>query len=604
MAKRRTTPELNLQKELPQVLSTDFNLFYKPDVAPRDKSVDAFTKSLDAFVSGAGTDLVIGSEIKQKQENEAQAIKDYNENRDKFTKQVETGSIPKEANPYYIEKLQELHLNKKAEDFKIQAYRNYAEAKLNKNTNVGAFDSYYEDQLKNFVAENQLGTFSPEKLEKGFFSKTSGTRNALAQTHAQNQLNAVGDEFDALFKENIQIFLNSDDDIETMGENISIFVQDAVKNGAGKLSARNLLLDSLKDYLLTTSDFEGASRIIRELPKNINLSGLGALGDVKALENDFNELKEALDKRQVDKDALNIRRQNLLDNKEQDDIYASLDVYDNFEDYSKSSEYAQLTAKSKRDAENIYANHFSGYAQRTSDQSRSDVEQLILESKFTEARAYLKNNQSQFSEAEFNKIRSNVLILEATKTDGLLEHDLFKAFQNNINVNVIAVNKGSPTGSALISPALGLQFKEEMAKWLANNPLSKFNNDSSERETKFLEHVAKREKDYMNVINQNKIEVPTAVPQNQGGSGEQGGKETFDPNKLKTEPKKSKKELRNPEIVDKELSIDLSSAVIIPDNLKASARRKFIRDNPNALTQEEFDRIKEKQDANKQEVGE
>ena len=28
MAKRRTTPELNLQKELPQVLSTDFNLFY------------------------------------------------------------------------------------------------------------------------------------------------------------------------------------------------------------------------------------------------------------------------------------------------------------------------------------------------------------------------------------------------------------------------------------------------------------------------------------------------------------------------------------------------------------------------------------------------
>ena len=93
----------------------------------------------------------------------------------------------------------ELHLNKKAEDFKLQAYRNYAEAKLNKNTNVGAFDSYYEDQLKNFVADNQLGTFSPEKLEKGFFSKTSATRNSLAQTHAQNQLIAIGEEFDTLF---------------------------------------------------------------------------------------------------------------------------------------------------------------------------------------------------------------------------------------------------------------------------------------------------------------------------------------------------------------------------------------------------------------------
>ena len=603
MAKRRTTPELNLQKELPQVLSTDFNLFYKPDVAPRDKSVDAFTQSLDAFVSGAGTDLVIGSEIKQKQENEALAIKDYNENRDKFTKQVETGSIPKEANPYYIEKLQELHLNKKAQDFKIQAYRNYAEAKLNKNTNVGAFDSYYEDQLKNFVAENQLGTFSPEKLEKGFFSKTSGTRNSLAQTHAQNQLNAVGDEFDALFKENIQIYLNSDDDIETIGENISIFVQDAVKNGAGKVSARDLLLDSLRDYLATTSDFEGANRIIRELPKNINLSGLGALGDVKALENDFNAMKEALDEREITLLDRDKRRQTALDNKEKDSIYDSLEVFDNFEDYSKSENYKELTEPSKKLAQSIYANHFSGYATKTSDQARSDVEQLILESKFEEARDFLITNQSQFSEAEFNKIRSNVLVLEATKTDGLLEHDLFKALQDNINVNVIAVNKGSPTGSALISPALGLQFKEEMAKWLANNPLSKFNNDSSERETKFLEHVAKRQKEYMNVINQNKIEVPTAVPQNQGD--EQGGNnnntETFDPDKLKP---KTKKELRNPEVVDEELSIDLSSAVIIPDNLKASARRKFIRDNPNALTQEEFDRIKEKQDANKQEVGE
>ena len=91
MAKRRTTPELNLQKELPQVLSTDFNLFYKPDVAPVDPSVEAFTKSLDAFVKGAGTDLTILKEVKEKETNEAQAIKDYNENRDKFAKQVENG---------------------------------------------------------------------------------------------------------------------------------------------------------------------------------------------------------------------------------------------------------------------------------------------------------------------------------------------------------------------------------------------------------------------------------------------------------------------------------------------------------------------------------
>ena len=59
-------------------------------------------KSLDNFISGAGTDLVIQKETKIKEKNEAQAIKDYNENRDKFAKQVEQGNIPKESNPYYL----------------------------------------------------------------------------------------------------------------------------------------------------------------------------------------------------------------------------------------------------------------------------------------------------------------------------------------------------------------------------------------------------------------------------------------------------------------------------------------------------------------------
>ena len=34
MAKKRTTPELNLTPELPEVVSRDFNLFFKPDPEP------------------------------------------------------------------------------------------------------------------------------------------------------------------------------------------------------------------------------------------------------------------------------------------------------------------------------------------------------------------------------------------------------------------------------------------------------------------------------------------------------------------------------------------------------------------------------------------
>ena len=51
MAKRRTTPDLNLQPELPKVLATDFNLFYKPQAEPQVAGMEEFTKSLDAFVN-------------------------------------------------------------------------------------------------------------------------------------------------------------------------------------------------------------------------------------------------------------------------------------------------------------------------------------------------------------------------------------------------------------------------------------------------------------------------------------------------------------------------------------------------------------------------
>ncbi|MDC3138269.1 hypothetical protein OA508_00180 [Candidatus Pelagibacter sp.] len=511
MVKRRTTPDLNLQKELPQVLSTDFNLFYKPEQAPVDKSVDQFTKSLDAFISGAGTDLVIAGELKEKKTNEAQAIKDYNENRDKFSKQVETGSIPKEANPYYIEKLQELHLNKKAEEFKIQAYRNYAKAKLNKNTNVGAFDSYYEDELKNFVSANQLGTFSPEKLEKGFFSKTSGTRNSLAQTHAQNQLIAIGEEFDVLFKENIQSILASDEDMQTRGERITLFIQDTVKNGAGKLSTRNLFLSALGDYLKTTSDFEEAERIIHLLPSMVNLSGLGALGDVNALKNDFDKLKEDLDDRKILFNEKKIRKQKAIDGVQIDGIYKSLDKYEDIEEYKASPEYPQLSEENKKKADSIYANHFSGYAQKTNDQSRSEVEQLILKSDFEGARNYLVDNQSQFTEAEHSKLRNEVLILDATKGDGLITHELFEAFRDKIETNLKAVNKASPTGTPLVNPALALTFEKEMRQWLKDNPPANFPSDSA-RQKAFLEEVQTRSQAYQNVISKGEVPVVNQVP--------------------------------------------------------------------------------------------
>ena len=117
MAKRRIKPELNLQPELPQVLSEDFNLFYKPEAEPEIAGLKEFTASLDNFISDAGTKIVLSKELKQKEVNSAQAEKDFIENKNKFRDAVKNGTIDKTANPYYIEKYKELSLNEFADNF-------------------------------------------------------------------------------------------------------------------------------------------------------------------------------------------------------------------------------------------------------------------------------------------------------------------------------------------------------------------------------------------------------------------------------------------------------------------------------------------------------
>ena len=82
MARKKT--ELNLQAELPEVRSTDFNLFYKPQEAPIDKSITLFAQSLDRFVNDAGMKMVLSAEQKEKEVNEAEATEQFNKNRSRF----------------------------------------------------------------------------------------------------------------------------------------------------------------------------------------------------------------------------------------------------------------------------------------------------------------------------------------------------------------------------------------------------------------------------------------------------------------------------------------------------------------------------------------
>ena len=108
MARRnRNIPDLNLEPEEAKVLSTDFNLFYRPQEEPLPAGLKEFTDALDNFVTGGASKAVIGAEVKMKKSERAKALKDYKENKGKFRDAVKNGEIDKTANPYYLEKYKE-----------------------------------------------------------------------------------------------------------------------------------------------------------------------------------------------------------------------------------------------------------------------------------------------------------------------------------------------------------------------------------------------------------------------------------------------------------------------------------------------------------------
>ena len=96
----RKTPELKLNEDEPLVLSRDFNLFYQPGKEPLPQGTETFLKSLDAFVSGAGSKMVIASEYKQSKEESAKAVKDYINLKTKFRTAIKEGKIKNSDSEY------------------------------------------------------------------------------------------------------------------------------------------------------------------------------------------------------------------------------------------------------------------------------------------------------------------------------------------------------------------------------------------------------------------------------------------------------------------------------------------------------------------------
>ena len=462
----RKTNKLDLKPDARQVLSSDFNLFYKPQAKPEIAGMKELTASLNNFVNDAGAKMVIASEVKQKKVNEAQAIEEYNKNRTAFNERVNNGTLPKEANPYFIDKYKELELNTKAQIFSNTLGTKYAEMKVSENPDPEAFQKFYETEIKKYVAENNLGSYKPTDLEKGFFQKTSGFKAQLFQTHVSSQMANISEQYKINFQNNIQGFFDDSKSFEEIGAEISAFIIDKTANGLSNGSAQKYLLETLTDYAENTGNFEYAEKILEELPKHIQL-GTGKFGDIKGLKDDLFQIKDKLQERADNKlSDDNTRRQN-------ENTVAKLDAFDVADKYAtlseakEGAEWGTLSNYAKAEVEATYMSRRSGFASQTEPNVRDELDKLITSSNFEEALEYLKNNQNRVQQAYYNDMLAVIKDYKISGNDGLLNSDVYEYVAGELQT--LVDNQGKNKISLNYDPNRVLKLERKAIEWLSEN---------------------------------------------------------------------------------------------------------------------------------------
>ena len=483
----RKTPDLNLQPEEQKVLSTDFNLFYRPQEAPLPAGMKEFTASLDNFVNGGATKAVIGAEVKMKKSERAKALKDYKENKGKFRDAVKNGEIDKTANPYYLEKYKELTLNSFANEFTERVLQNYENSGVSKDLTEGAFEKFYKENLGKFIKEKELGFFKPEELEGGFFKETSAYRNQLEATHKQNLLNEFNKDFDNKIKERIvgtfEKYKTWDTDQLSEGEiqagvtkwdKISEVLQGEIQSlfdvtGNGR-DVVDTIFDGLELYVTSTDDYEFALQVIQQIPKKL-IAGTGSIADIGRLKNKQQELKDLLIEKQNEKLNNEVQFE-----KNKDNITVAR-THNFLEDTLKNNPNFNLTQwindKGRTDAERIAGEQYKKsllFDGGNSDDTDiiKEIEKLLNNNEYAEASklAYEALESGKIRKATYQSYKSTV-IPNAQNLEGNVYFDdiyisgQFKAFEKIITSGV------SNTASDAIT--VRATMRKKLLAWLVAN---------------------------------------------------------------------------------------------------------------------------------------
>ena len=504
MAKRREV-NLDLTPELPQIVARDFNLFYQEKERPTDPAVDVFVKSLDNWISNAGTKAVFVAEKKEKEVGEAEATKLWNEGKQDFKKAVEAGEVDKNANPYLIDKYKELDLNSKARKFRDELYKKYEELDVSENTEAGGFDSFYKNQLEKFLKANQLLNFDALTLNKGFFSQTDKIYNSLSNTHSQTQLSKIGERYKKGLKENIigAIEEGNDGDPDTMpnvGDAINKLIQDNIHLRTGT-ELRDFVLEAVEEWITNTDDFDYAEEVLDSLMKYVD-GGTNKFENIGVVKNKIDALKQHLLKEKNEFDDENVKiynnkvktgkievRKNLAEKMKTEDF--------NFYEWRKKDEYLNLMPEVQEEAKKYYSSMGGSFAGTTDAGVLTEVYKRIRKGNVYEdggADDFLETNKDLFSKSDYINFKTK-LIPNAFYTSGdeLVNHPIFKDF-----ADMAKVWMRSPT--VTFDPVAGFlkysRWEDDIYAWMTNNKLEKFGGDKQKRADAFKTYVQDQMKNF------------------------------------------------------------------------------------------------------------
>jgi len=483
--KGRKSPTLNLVPEEQKVLSTDFNMFYTPQEKPLPAGLKEFTTSLDNFVNGAGSKMVLGAEVKMKKSESAKALKDYNEMKGKFRDAVKSGEIDKTANPYYLEKYKDLTLNSFASEFSERALKNYESSGIKKDITEGAFEKFYKEQLGLFVKDKKLGFFKPEELEKSFFRQTSIYRQQLEAKHKQNLLEEFNKNFDSKIKDrvvgviethkNFDTSLLSEAEIQSgvtkwdkIAEGLQKEISELLDTTGDGGASIDTIFDGIELYVTSTDDYEFALQVIQNVPELL-IGGTDTVENIGRIKNKKQELTDLLIEKQNEKLNEIVKFEAVKDKKVAVDTYNFLEISKNENPDFSITQW--VNDKSRTDAERIAGEKYRESLKymggnKDAPDVLKQIEKHLKNNEFKEASdlAYKAYQEDDLTRGTFQSYKATV-IPNAQQLEGNTYFDsyyisgMFDAFEKTIASGKL----GGDVTQAITARAY---LREKLLAWL------------------------------------------------------------------------------------------------------------------------------------------